>query len=291
VPTFASSCARSERVKFPTLSQPPRTAWVSGATSGLGATLVRALLEQDVRVWGTARRPERLEAFAEEREFTPVRFDLEDPKMAVESYRAADEQAGGFDLVIHNAGYGVFGPFAGVSSEQWQLQIRAMVDAMVQLNHAGFTRMMGRRRGTLVNVSSVAVEYPLPFMAGYNVAKAALSALSESLLFEARGTPVGVIDFRPADLRTDFNRSMRVPECGATTDPRIAAAWRSLEHNLSRAPGPELAVRDLWRALDRGRSGTVYSGGFLQAHLAPLFARLAPAGVRRAVTARYFGVS
>ncbi|WP_404422402.1 SDR family NAD(P)-dependent oxidoreductase [Nibricoccus sp. IMCC34717] len=278
-------------MKLPTLSQPPRTAWVSGATSGLGAALVRTLLEQDVRVWGTARRPERLEAFATNREFTPVRFDLEERETAIEAYRAADEQAGGFDLVIHNAGYGVFGPFAGVASEQWQRQLGAMVDTVVQLNHLGFSRMVGRRRGALVNVSSVAVEYPLPFMAGYNVAKAALSALSESLMFEARGTPVCVIDFRPADLRTDFNRSMRVPECGATLDPRLPVAWRHLEQNLARAPGPERAVRDLWRALERGKSATVYSGGFFQAQLAPLFARLAPARLRRAVAARYFGVS
>ncbi|MDX2187535.1 MAG: SDR family NAD(P)-dependent oxidoreductase [Opitutaceae bacterium] len=278
-------------MSHPKLSSPPRTAWVSGATSGLGEALVRALLSQQVRVWGTARDISRLSKFSEARTFVPVCMDLEEERKAVASFVQADREAQGFDLVIHNAGFGVFGPFALVPASQWVGQVGAMVTTLVHLNHLGFSRMLKRGSGTLVNVSSVAVEHPLPFMAGYNAAKAALSALSESLMFEARGTRVQVIDFRPADLRTDFNGAMRRPDYPPVEDPRVFAAWSALTRNLERAPMPECAVKDLWRGVDRGRSGTIYSGSFFQARLAPTFAKLAPQAIRRAVAARYFGVS
>jgi hypothetical protein len=66
-------------------------------------------------------------------------------------------------------------------------------------------------------------------------------------------------------------------------------AWIALERNLQAAPPPARAAADLRRALRRGRSGTIRSGSFFQARLAPLFARLAPLPLRRAVTGLYFG--
>jgi hypothetical protein len=77
----------------------------------------------------------------------------------------------------------------------------------------------------------------------------------------------------------------------SSADPRLAATWQSLESHLATAPLPVAASRDLRRALQRGRSGVVRSGSFFQARLAPLFARLAPATLRRAIIARYQGAA
>jgi hypothetical protein len=72
-------------------------------------------------------------------------------------------------------------------------------------------------------------------------------------------------------------------------DPALQPYWRALEANLEASPGPELAARDLRRALARGRSGTIRSGGFFQSRLAPWLAGLAPESWRRAAQTRYFG--
>jgi NAD(P)-dependent dehydrogenase (short-subunit alcohol dehydrogenase family) len=122
-------------------------------------------------------------------------------------------------------------------------------------------------------------------MSGYNVAKAGLSALSESLMFESRGSAVRVIDFRPGDYRTNFNRAMQNDSASDST----RGAWSALEAALAAAPRPERAARDLRRALIAGRSGVVRSGSFFQARLAPALARLLPRSWVRAATARYFG--
>lgn len=266
-----------------------RTAFVTGASGGLGRAFADMLLAEGVQVWGTARDVSRL--VPARAGFSPVALDLANADVALRAFAGAAENAGGaFDLVIQNAGYGAFGEFAATDFTVWQAQLEAMLLTTARLSHAALGAMRGRPRGCLVHVASLATEFPLPFMSGYNVAKAGLSALSESLIFETRGTAVTVIDFRPGDYRTAFNQAMQ-PASAATANPRLARAWQALEANLQSAPDPERAAADLRLALLSGQRGVVRSGSFFQARLAPFFARLVPGAVRRAVIARYFGLT
>ena len=279
---------------MPLLSTCYRTALVTGVSSGLGQAFAEMLLAEGVGVWGTARSPERLTSLSGRNGFTPVLLDLANAGQIENAYCTGAHQAGGtFDLVINNAGFGVFSPFAVAPFPMWRTQIEAALTGTAQLAHLALRSMSVSNHGCLVNVSSVAVDYPLPFMAGYNMVKAALSALTESLIFEMRGTRVTVIDFRPGDYRTAFNKSMHVTSAAIEPKPdvRLARAWQTLESNIAAAPQPEKAASDLKRALLRGKSGIVYSGAFFQVKLAPLFSRLAPSRLRRAVAARYFGVA
>lgn len=274
------------------LSDRFETAFVTGVSSGLGRAFTEMLLAGGVRVWGTARSHERLRDLAGREGFTPLLLDLANVSSIHQAFGAASNGAGGrIDVVINNAGYGVFGPFAELGFEAWEEQILAALAGTGRLAHLAVRQMLAANRGTLVNVSSVAVDHPLPYMCGYNVVKAGLSALSESLIFETSGTGVSVIDLRPGDYRTSFNQSMQ-----STTAPfavpvrsRVESAWKTLGANLAASPEPSRAAADLRKALLRGRSGTVYTGTFFQTRLAPLFSRLAPATLRRAVAARYFG--
>jgi uncharacterized protein len=269
-------------------------AFVTGASAGLGRAFTEMLLLEGVRVWGTARDGARLTdlATAYPAHFTPVVLDLDDPGAAEAAFARASNTAGGaFELVINNAGYGVFGPFLATDPAVWERQLGAMLSATMRLTHAALRRMRDRQRGCVVNVSSLAVEFPLPFMSGYNVAKAGLSALTESLIVEMRGTAINVIDFRPGDFRTDFNQAMLTSSSGNTSPGnQTAAAWRALEAHRHTSPLPSHAAADLRSALLRRRSGTVRSGSFFQARVAPSFACVIPAALRRFFAARYFGL-
>jgi len=274
-----------------TLADRYPTALVTGASAGLGRAFADMLLGEGVRVWGTARNPARLPRRAG---LTPVALDLADHATVEHAFRTADTAAGGLALVINNAGYGMFGPFVERDFADWRRQCDAMLTQTLHLSHLALRGMLTRRRGALVNVSSLAAEFPLPFMSGYNAIKAGLSAFSESLMVEVAGTDVIVIDFRPGDHRTGFNPTMHAtsgvpPSTNPALVARLQRVWSVLEANLRTAPAPERAAADLRRALRRGRSGTVRSGTFFQAKLAPLLARLAPLGLRRAVLARYLG--
>lgn len=269
-------------------------AFVTGASAGLGRAFVEMLLEEGVSVWGTARDAARLTDLASRYPalFTPVVLDLDNPAASEAAFDRSSNSAGGaFELVINNAGYGLYGVFDQTDFDPWRRQLDAMLGTTMRLTHRALRKMRERDRGCIVNISSLAVEFPLPFMSGYNVAKAGLSALTESLIVETRGTGINVIDFRPGDFRTDFNQAMLTSSSTEVpADAAVAAAWRALEAHRHAAPPAGRAARDLRKALLRGRKGTVRSGSFFQAGIAPLFAPLIPAALRRSIAAHYFGL-
>jgi NAD(P)-dependent dehydrogenase (short-subunit alcohol dehydrogenase family) len=223
----------------------------------------------------------------------PIVLDLNDGATAEAAFRMAAQSAGGFDLVINNAGYGAFGEFAAADFPVWEEQLRVMLVNTARLSHTAIRSWQARpdapRRGALVNISSLAAEFPLPFQSAYNMAKAGLTALNESLMLELDGSGIVVLDVRPGDYRTDFEGSVR--RVGNTATPRLARAWGAFERMMASGPAPAHAAAALRRALLRGRSGTVRTGRVFQAVVAPFIARLGSLGLRRRIQARYFDVS
>lgn len=266
-----------------------RTAFVTGASTGLGRAFAEMLLADGVRVWGTARETVRLAPLAVQPGFTAVAMDLSDGTQAEQVFHAAADAAGGFDLVVNNAGYGVFGTFYATDFGVWQEQLEVMLVNTARLAHAALRGMAARRRGALVNISSLAVEFPLPFQSAYNMTKAGLSALNESLMLEFAGTGIVILDVRPGDYRTDFEGSVRRPPGEMT--PRMNRAWAAFVKMMQSGPAPAQAAADLRRALLRNRSGTVRTGRFFQVVVAPFLARFGTLSIRRRIQARYFDVS
>ena len=271
------------------ISEIYRAAFVTGASTGLGRAFTAMLLAEDVRVWGTSRDAARLADLAQlpGGRFTPVVLDLRDGAAADRAFVQADATAH-FDLVINNAGYGVFGGFASTDFEHWREQLEVMLVNTARLSHAALRVMLARQHGALVNISSLAAEFPLPFQSAYNVAKSGLTALNESLMLEVAGTGVVVLDVRPGDYRTDFETSVRRPP-GRTT-PQMERVWAAFAAMMQTGPAPKHAADALRRALLRRRSGTVRTGRFFQAVLGPLLTRLSSLELRRKGQARYYNV-
>lgn len=267
------------------LSARYRTAFVTGASTGLGQAFVTMLLAEGVEVWGTSRAPEKL---APRARFHAVALELGDGPAAEQAFLEADKAAGGFDLVINNAGFGAFGAFAHTDFAVWEEQLRVMLVNTARLGQAALRGMLARHRGALVNISSIAGEFGMPYQAAYNTAKAGLSALSASLMYEVRGSGVIVLDFRPGDYRTDFEGSVRRPP--GAPGPGQDRVWAAFTALMRSGPPPAHAAAALRRALRRGRSGTVRTGRFFQAVVAPLLARFGSLALQRKIQEKYFGL-
>jgi short-subunit dehydrogenase len=272
-----------------------RTAFVTGASTGLGRAFAEMLLADGVQVWGTARDASRLTPLVAQYpgRFNAIVLDLRDGARAETILRDCDRAAGGFGIVINNAGYGVFADFAATEFSVWEEQLQVMLVNTARLTHGALRGMLVRsangQPGALVNISSLAAEFPLPFQAAYNMTKSGLTALNESLMMEVSGTRVVILDVRPGDYRTDFEGSVRRPP-GAGA-PRMQRAWRAFAVMMQSGPEPAHAAASLRRALLRQRSGTVRTGRFFQAVVAPFIARLGSLALKRRVQERYFNVS
>lgn len=269
-----------------------RTAFITGASTGLGAAFADMLLRDGVRVWGTSRDATRLAGLAGQfpGQFTAVALDLRQGAQAEAVFRESELAAGGFDLVINNAGYGVFADFTASDFKVWEDQLHVMLINTARMAQVALRGMRERDRGALVNISSLAAEYPLPFQSAYNMAKAGLSALNESLMIEYAGTKVVILDVQPGDFRTDFEGSVVRPGAAAWS-PRMNRAWRAFAAMMQHGPAPAQAAAALRRALLRNRSGTVRMGRFFQAVLAPFLTRFGSQSLVRRIQASYFDVS
>ena len=272
------------------LSSRYRTALVTGASAGLGRAFADMLLAEGVGVWGTARDLARV---PDQPGFHGVQLDLAKGTAVEQAFAAAEQAAGGFDIVINNAGFGAFGSYAHTDFPVWEEQFNVMLVNTARLSQLALRGMLSRQRGALVNVSSIAGEFGMPYQAVYNSVKAGLSALNESLMYEVKGTGVCVIDFRPGDYRTDFEGSVRRPGQPGL-DPlnagRMARAWSAFEGMMRTGPVPRGAADDLRRALAGGRSGTVRTGRFFQATLAPFLVRFGSLRLKRRIQEIYFGL-
>ena len=253
------------------LSEKYRTALVTGGTSGLGLAFCEMLVEQGVNAFSVSRNPAKLSTASDVR---GLELDLADLPSVTPFACKFVEEHGVPDLLINNAGYGAFFEWEHFPEEEIKSRLAVMLHAPVLLCRAFAPAMAERGSGGIVNVSSLAVQYPLPHLPMYNAAKAGLSAFSVSMAMEYYRRSPFVIDFRPGDFRTSFNAVASCQE--DEVSEQGAKRLRDMRERLDKAPNPALAACKLLSSLRRGKSGVVYTGGFLQARLGPFFHRLLP---------------
>lgn len=261
---------------------PYKEALVTGASRGLGKAFAVALLAEGVTVWGTSRDGQRLSPG-----IRPLCLDLSLPGSPAACAAQLQENAPGLDLLVNNAGGGVFCPFSVFPTESLESQWQTLLAAPVSLCREFYPLFARRRHGAIVNVTSLAGTFPIPCMSAYSAAKAGLSAFTRTLMLEAAGAGVVIIDLQPGDYATDFNASMKKPEHNAS--PWSRRVWECCEEHLKNAPPAEHAAHKLLNALRHQRSGQLITGNFWQATLGPTMARLLPEKAVRWYLRKYYG--
>jgi len=188
------------------------SALVTGASSGIGAALCRRLAAQGVDLVLVARDRERLDKLAAELgagggvEVEVLVADLADAAGRLRVAGRIGDAARPLDLVVNNAGFGTYGPFATLDVDGEEREIAVNVTALVRLTHAALVPMVARGRGTVLNVSSVAGLQATPGNATYGATKAFVSSFGEALAGEVAGTGVTVTTVLPGFTRTEFQQ-------------------------------------------------------------------------------------
>jgi short-subunit dehydrogenase len=199
--------------------------------------------------------------------------------------RELESKVGLVELLICNAGFGVFGRFSDARFTEWQHQLDALLTNTLDLVHTWVGAAKDRQHGFLVVMSSLAGEFPIPGFAAYSAAKAGLSAFLTALRHECYGLPIIIWDVRLGDVNTGFNNSTARP---TRLDPGMERVWAVLESNLLRAPPPDDIARSLIARIRTQRGGVVRLGNWSQAWLFPFLTRFAPLRLQESLARRYF---
>jgi short-subunit dehydrogenase len=183
------------------------TALVTGASSGIGASIARALAAAGARVALVARRRDRLETLAGEipnGAAAAFPCDVRDPAAVAATVAAVDARLGAIDVLVNNAGVGRYLAFLDTPPEDVAAVFETNLHAALGFTRAVLPGMLARRRGHLVNVASIAARIGSRHHTIYCASKFALAGFSESLVYELDGTGVGVTLVNPGIIDTAF---------------------------------------------------------------------------------------
>ena len=263
--------------------------FLTGASSGIGRAIAHALLARGDEVWGTSRNLERIPKMPR---CHPVRLDLTDRLSIEQAFNAALAEASYFDVLINNAGAGHFDPAELVPIETIASQFQVLVFGQIQLMQLALRHMQARGEGLIINVTSLASRLPVPFMAAYNAAKAALASFTMSIQLELGNSRVHVVDLQPADIRTEFNQGViKSTNANPRYNTKIAKTWEIAERNMKSAPPPDLVAQHVLRLVSTSRPPPrITVGDAFQSKIAPLIFRFLPQRLRLWGLKRYYQI-
>ncbi len=242
-------------------------ALVTGASAGIGETFARRLAQQGFNLILVARRKEHLDSLAADLQGThgcKARVLVADlsTEEGIERARQAILDTANLQLLVNNAGFGHQGKFWELEPEADEAVTRLNVLATVALTRAALRGMLERRRGSIINVSSVQGFYASPYMATYCATKAYVSNFTEALSEELRGTGVRVQVLCPGFTRTEFQRRAqidvsRVPYFAWMTSQQVVdASLRALDRGQHLCvPGTLNKIFGLFRGAAARRIG------------------------------------
>ncbi|MFH8347630.1 SDR family oxidoreductase [Streptomyces sp. NPDC018045] len=176
---------------------------VTGASSGIGAATARALSDLGHPLLLLARRVTRLEALGLPDTLARA-VDVTDAEAVSAAVREAEARYGPTDLIVNNAGVMLLGEVAKQPADEWQRMLDVNVTGLLNGVRAVLPGMVGRGRGTVVNVSSVAGRKSYPNHTVYSGTKFAVHGLSESLREEVAPHGVRVITIAPGAVETEL---------------------------------------------------------------------------------------
>lgn len=229
-----------------------KTWLITGCSTGFGRRLALAEARRGDQVVATARDAKAIEEMA-----TPfsgcmitVPLDVTDPATAGSAVAKAVETCGGLDVLMNNAGYGLFGAIEEGTAEEYRPMFEVNVFGLIETTRAALP-VLRRRGGTIVNMSSGAGIAGSGGGGYYNAAKFAVEGLSEALADELSPFGVRVVIAEPGPFRTDFlGRSIILAENEMAEYASSSRRSYAETNNGKQAGDPDKAVSIILQAVD-----------------------------------------
>jgi short-subunit dehydrogenase len=251
----------------------PGVALVTGASSGIGHATAKALQNAGYRVYGTSRRmvTERSDGI------TMLTCDVTNDASVAKLVEDVLTDAGRIDLLVNNAGMGLFGGAEESSVAQAQALFNVNVFGVLRVTNAVLPIMRRQGGGRIVNLSSVQGFIPAPYFALYASTKHAVEGYSESLDHELRSFGIRVVLVEPAYTRTSFEENLAKPDqLLGIYDAARAGMTVAVRNAMEKGDTPEVVAQAVLAAATDSAPKRRYAAGKL-ARQVNLLRRFVPA--------------
>lgn len=230
-----------------------KTIFITGASRGFGKLWTEALLKRGDKVAATSRNIEAYKDLAEQypETFLPISLDITNREAVFEAVNKAKDHFGSLDVVINNAGYGVFGAVEEVGEKAIKDVFEANVFGTLWVTQAALPIFRAQGSGHVIQLSSVLGIWSLPTLGIYNATKFAVEGFSEALATEVKPFGINVTMIEPNGYTTDFGGSSAV-------HGDAIPAYNALKSTLGEAEGllpedygkPEATVPAILKLID-----------------------------------------
>lgn len=213
-----------------TFSLEGKTAFVTGASSGLGRHFAHVLSRAGAKVAVTARREDRLAALVAEIEAAggkaaAVPLDVTDTAAVPSAFDAAEAALGPIDIVVNNAGVAETIFFTKLTDDDWRRVLDVNLDGVFRVGREAAARMAARKSGgSIVNIASVLGLGVLKAVAPYAVSKAAVIQLTKAMALELARDRIRVNTLAPGYIETELNAEYLASEGGKRVIARVPMA-------------------------------------------------------------------
>ncbi len=213
----------------------PKTVLVTGASAGIGkATAERLLADGGYTVYVAARRVEKMEDLRD-KGAKPLKMDITQDDEIVAAVKQITSEAGGVDILINNAGFGLNGAMEDTAFEDVRYQFEVNLFGLGRLTQLVLPYMREQRAGTIVNVSSVGGKIYNPLGAWYIATKHALEGWSDCLHLELKPFGIDVVIIEPGAIGTEFDDVMLGPMLERSGDSAYTPMTKRLAAALERS--------------------------------------------------------
>lgn len=245
----------------------PSTVLITGCSSGIGAAAVHHFAAQGWNVAATLRHPAKAQFDQGQGCVEQFALDVTDPASVELAVRQATERFGRIDVLINNAGYGLFGPFETATPEAIRREFATNVDGVFAVTRAVLPGLRAQGSGVIINIASLTGLVAMPLYSVYAASKYAVVGFSESLSHELAPLGIRVKVFAPGAVNTDFaGRSLARTWEGdggpyAASIAKVQATFAANRASGGAASSPEQLAQALYGAATDGSSQVRYVVG------------------------------
>jgi NAD(P)-dependent dehydrogenase (short-subunit alcohol dehydrogenase family) len=237
---------------------------ITGASSGIGLAAASLFADRGWRVAASMRNPSDGAVLAEHPGLKLRPLDVTDASSVAAAVAATLEECGRIDVVVNNAGYGLFGPFETASDEQIQRQFATNVNGVFTVTRAVLPAMRRQGGGTIINVASLGGLIAIPFFSLYNATKFAIVGFTESLSYELAPLGIRAKFIAPGGVATEFaGRSLvrTFADSEHAYGESLSKAMAAMSARRSNYSSPESIAAIIFKAATDGTGQVMYLAG------------------------------